>query len=207
MRLTRLLLIDDHALVRDGLKLHLQSIPSLTVMGETESARATLDLLARGQPEEWPDLVLLDLSLQDADGLELAKILHERYPRIAVLILSMHDNVESMRQAIAAGVRGYVLKTEATADLLTAIKRVAAGKTGFSPQVSLKLTQNHAPLLTQRERDILQGIGMGMTNRQIAQTLDLSVRTVETYRHTLKRKLNIGGRADLIKYAIEHRRP
>ncbi|OZI72056.1 response regulator [Bordetella genomosp. 12] len=204
---TRILLIDDHALVRDGLKLHLESHPDCVVVGEADHAQAALDLLARCAPEAMPDLVLLDLYMRGIDGLELARLLHERYPQTAVLILSMHDNMEYMLQAVRAGARGYLLKDEPAEDILTAIEAVMAGRSYFSPRVSMKLAQSCAPasLLTQREREILRHIGLGLANKQIAQALDLSVRTVETHRQNLKRKLGIEGQAELIKYAIEHR--
>ncbi|AKQ58163.1 response regulator [Bordetella hinzii] len=206
---SRILLIDDHALVRDGLKLHLESHPWLTVVGEADNALAALDLLASCPPHELPDLVLLDLYMRGIDGLDLAKLLHERYPQIAVLILSMHDNVEYMLQAVRAGARGYLLKDEPAEDILAAIEAVSAGRNYFSARVATKLAQSCAPasLLTQREREILRHIGLGMANKQIAQALNLSVRTVETHRQNLKRKLGIEGQAELIKYAIEHRVP
>ncbi|AHV92226.1 response regulator transcription factor [Bordetella holmesii] len=178
---TRILLIDDHALVRDGLKLHLESHPAFLVVGEADHAQAALDLLARCRSEDLPDLVLLDLY--------------------------MHDNVEYMLQAVRAGARGYLLKDEPAEEIITAIEAVMAGRNYFSARVSMKLAQSCAPasLLTQREREILRHIGAGQANKQIAQALNLSVRTVETHRQNLKRKLGIEGQAELIRYAIEHR--
>lgn len=203
----RILLVDDHALLRDGLKLHLESIPHFTLAGEADNAQAALDFLAARAPYDLPHLVLLDLYMRGMDGLELARRLHEQYPQIIVLILSMHDNVEYMLQAVRSGARGYLLKDEPAEEILLAIDTVMQGRSYFSPRVSLKLAQSCAPvsMLTQREREILRHIGAGLANKQIAQELDLSVRTVETHRQNLKRKLGIEGQAELIKFAIEHR--
>ncbi|AUL45728.1 DNA-binding response regulator [Bordetella trematum] len=203
----RVLLIDDHALVRDGLKLHLEAAAGLSVVGEADNAQAALRWLAECGPAQMPQIILLDLYMRGMDGLELATQLHERYPEIAVLILSMHDNVEYMLQAVRAGARGYLLKDEPAEEIINAIAAVQAGQRYFSARVSMKLANSCAPvsLLTQREREILRHIGAGLANKQIAQTLDLSVRTVETHRQNLKRKLGIEGQAELIKFAIEHR--
>ncbi|WP_063587779.1 response regulator [Achromobacter ruhlandii] len=208
----RLLLIDDHPLVRDGLRLRLETVPHLQVVGEAEDAAAALAFLQACLAEDpqggtLPQLVLMDLNMPGVGGLELTAQLHERYPQIAVLVLSMHDNPEYMLQAVRAGARGYLLKDEPAQEILAAIDSVMTGRNYFSAAVSLRLSQASAPatLLTQRERDVLRHIASGHANKQIAQALGLSVRTVETHRLNIKRKLGIDGQAELIKYAVENR--
>ena len=154
-----------------------------------------------------PQLALMDLNMPGVGGLELTAQLHERYPQIAVLVLSMHDNAEYMVQAVRAGARGYLLKDEPAQEIIAAIDTVMTGRNYFSAAVSLRLSQASAPatLLTQRERDVLRHIASGHANKQIAQALGLSVRTVETHRLNIKRKLGIDGQAELVKYAVENR--
>jgi len=208
----RLLLIDDHPLVRDGLRLRLETVPQLQVVGEAGNAAAAQAFLAACLAEDpqggtLPHLALMDLNMPGVGGLELTALLHERYPQIAVLVLSMHDNPEYMVQAVRAGARGYLLKDEPAQEIVTAIGAVMAGRSYFSAAVAVRLSQATAPatMLTQRERDVLRHIASGEANKQIAQALGLSVRTVETHRLNIKRKLGIDGQAELIKYAVENR--
>ncbi|MDF8362471.1 response regulator [Achromobacter anxifer] len=208
----RLLLIDDHPLVRDGLRLRLETVPQLLVVGEAGNAAAAQAFLAACMAEDpqggtLPHLALMDLNMPGVGGLELTALLHERYPQIAVLVLSMHDNPEYMVQAVKAGARGYLLKDEPAHEIVTAIDAVMAGRNYFSAAVAVRLSQATAPatMLTQRERDVLRHIASGEANKQIAQALGLSVRTVETHRLNIKRKLGIDGQAELIKYAVENR--
>ncbi len=208
----RLLLIDDHPLVRDGLRLRLETVPQLRVVGEAGNAAAAQAFLAACTAEDpqggtLPHLALMDLNMPGVGGLELTALLHERYPQIAVLVLSMHDNPEYMVQAVKAGARGYLLKDEPAQEIITAIDAVMAGRSYFSAAAAVRLSQASAlaTLLTHRERDVLRHIADGHANKQIAQTLGLSVRTVETHRLNIKRKLGIDGQAELIKYAVENR--
>jgi len=208
----RLLLIDDHPLVRDGLRLRLETVPTLRVVGEASNAAAAQAFLAACMAEDpqggaLPHLALMDLNMPGVGGLELTALLHERYPQIAVLVLSMHDNPEYMVQAVKAGARGYLLKDEPAQEIITAIDAVMAGRSYFSAAAAVRLSQASAlaTLLTHRERDVLRHIADGHANKQIAQTLGLSVRTVETHRLNIKRKLGIDGQAELIKYAVENR--
>lgn len=208
----RLLLIDDHPLVRDGLRLRLETVPQLRVVGEAGNAAAAQAFLAACMAEDpqggtLPHLALMDLNMPGVGGLELTALLHERYPQIAVLVLSMHDNPEYMVQAVKAGARGYLLKDEPAQEIITAIDAVMAGRSYFSAAAAVRLSQASAlaTLLTHRERDVLRHIADGHANKQIAQTLGLSVRTVETHRLNIKRKLGIDGQAELIKYAVENR--
>ncbi|MGY2491109.1 response regulator [Cupriavidus sp. CP313] len=204
----RVLLIDDHALVRDGMRMHLALQPGLRVVGEADDGEAALAWLDRAGAAELPDLVITDIGMRGMGGIALAAALHDRYPELAVLIVSMHDNLEYVRQAVRAGARGYVLKDAPADELMAAIQSVLAGRVFYSARIARGMAEQSpaaGPLdaLTPRERDILRGIGRGLANKEIAAQLGVSVRTVETHRLNLKRKLGIEGRAGLVKYAVE----
>lgn len=202
----RVLLIDDHALVRDGMRMHLALQPGLRVVGEADDGEAALAWLDRAGEADLPDLVITDIGMRGMGGIALAAALHDRYPELAVLIVSMHDNLEYVRQAVRAGARGYVLKDAPADELMAAIQSVLAGRVFYSARIARGMAeQSPGPLdaLTRRERDILGCIGRGMANKEIAAQLGVSVRTVETHRLNLKRKLGIEGRAGLVKYAVE----
>jgi DNA-binding NarL/FixJ family response regulator len=203
----RLILVDDHPLVRDGLRARLDTVPGFAVVGEAGNADEALALAAAHEP----DLVLMDVGMRGMNGIALAALFHERFPGIRVLMLSMHDNVEYVTQAVRAGASGYVLKDSPGAEIIRAIGAVLEGKTYFSEGLSARLIHASAmrdPIerLTPRERDILDQLAEGLSSKQIAQRNGLSVRTVETHRLNLKRKLEIEGQAELIKFAVEHRR-
>jgi len=205
----RIILVDDHPLVRDGLRARLDSVPRLSVIGEAGNAKEALALAA--DEANPPDLALMDVGMSGMSGIELAALFHERHPGIRVLMLSMHDNVEYVKQAVRAGASGYVLKDSPAAEILQAIDAVLAGKTFFSAGLAARMIQAQSmqtPLerLTPRERDVLDALAEGLSSKQIAQQHGLSVRTVETHRLNLKRKLDIDGQAELIKFAVEHRR-
>jgi DNA-binding NarL/FixJ family response regulator len=203
----RLILVDDHPLVRDGLRARLEAVPHFAVVGEAGNADEALALAATHEP----DLVLMDVGMRGMNGIALAALFHERFPGIRVLMLSMHDNVEYVTQAVRAGASGYVLKDSPGAEIIRAIGAVLDGKTYFSEGLSARLIhasamRNPIERLTPRERDILDQLAEGLSSKQIAQRNGLSVRTVETHRLNLKRKLEIEGQAELIKFAVEHRR-
>ncbi|ACC75499.1 response regulator transcription factor [Paraburkholderia phymatum] len=203
----RLILVDDHPLVRDGLRARLEAVPGFSVVGEAGNADEALALAAAYEP----DLVLMDVGMRGMNGIALAALFHERFPAIRVLMLSMHDNVEYVTQAVRAGASGYVLKDSPGAEIIRAIGAVLEGKTFFSEGLSARLihasaTRDPIERLTPRERDILDQLAQGLSSKQIAQRNGLSVRTVETHRLNLKRKLEIEGQAELIKFAVEHRR-
>jgi len=205
----RLLLVDDHPLVRDGLRARLEAVPHLRVTAEAGNGNEALALAA--DEANRPDLVLMDVGMAGMTGIELAARFHERFPAIRVLMLSMHDNVEYVTQAVRAGASGYVLKDSPAAEIIHAIDAVLAGKTFFSVGLAARMIQAQAmptPVerLTPRERDILDALAQGLSSKQIAQQHGLSVRTVETHRLNLKRKLSIEGQAELIKFAVENRR-
>ncbi|VXC87823.1 Transcriptional regulatory protein MctR [Burkholderia sp. 8Y] len=205
----QLLLVDDHPLVRDGLRARLEAVPRLSVIGEAGNGHEALALAA--DEATRPDLVLMDVGMAGMSGIELAARFHECFPAIRVLMLSMHDNVEYVMQAVRAGASGYVLKDSPAAEIIQAIDAVLAGKTFFSAGLAARMIQAQAmqtPLerLTPRERDILDALAEGLSSKQIATQHGLSVRTVETHRLNLKRKLSIDGQAELIKFAVENRR-
>jgi two-component system, NarL family, nitrate/nitrite response regulator NarL len=203
----KIILVDDHPLVRDGLRLRLEGVPNLDVAGEAGNADEALTLAE----SVCPDLVLMDVGMNGMNGITLAGIFHERFPAIRVLMLSMHDNIEYVMQAVRAGASGYVLKDSPATEIVHAISAVLNGQTFFSAGLAARMIQASAmqtPLetLTPRERDILDALAEGLSSKQIAQLNGLSVRTVETHRLNLKRKLDIEGQAELIKFAVENRR-
>jgi two-component system, NarL family, nitrate/nitrite response regulator NarL len=205
----RVILVDDHPLVRDGLRARLEAMPHLRVTGEAGNADEALALAA--DEANPPDLALMDVGMAGMSGIQLAALFHERHPGIRVLMLSMHDNVEYVTQAVRAGASGYVLKDSPATEIVQAIDAVLAGRTFFSAGLAARMIQAQSmqtPLdrLTPRERDILDALAQGLSSKQIAQQHGLSVRTVETHRLNLKRKLDIDGQAELIKFAVEHRR-
>lgn len=200
----RLFLVDDHPLVRDGLRARLGAMPGLEIVGEAGSAAealAQVDTLR-------PDLMLVDVGMKDMNGIELAALLLQRPAPPHVVMLSMYDNPEYVQRALQAGAHGYVLKDAPASEIVAAIEAVSAGGTFLSPAVSKKLFRNQAarPLLTPREAEILTALGRGESSKQIARSLGLSVRTVDAHRQSIKRRLGIDGQAELIKYAVEHTR-
>ncbi len=203
----RIVLVDDHPLVRDGLRARLEAVSGLQVVGEAANADEALALAATVEP----DLVLMDVGMTGMNGIALAGVFHEQFPAIRVLMLSMHDNVEYVTQAVRAGASGYVLKDSPATEIIRAIETVLAGQTFFSAGLGVRMIQAsavQAPIerLTPRERDILDALAEGLSSKQIAQRTGLSVRTVETHRLNIKRKLEIEGQAELIKFAVENRR-
>ncbi|MDT4835945.1 Transcriptional regulatory protein UhpA [compost metagenome] len=203
----RLFLVDDHPLVRDGLRARLGAMPGLEIVGEAGSAAEALALIGPAQPH----LVLMDVGMKDMNGIELAALLLQQpqhQPAPHIVMLSMYDNPEYVQKALQVGARGYVLKDAPAAEIVAAIEAVSAGGTFLSPAVSKKLFRNQTPrpLLTPRESEILSALGRGESSKQIARDLGLSVRTVEAHRQSIKRRLGIEGQAELIKYAVEHAR-
>jgi len=197
-----ILLVDDHPLVRDGLRARLEAVPHLKVVAEAGGADEALQQAAQYEI----DLVLMDINMRGLSGIEATALFRKRFPKIAVLILSMHDKLEYVSQAMQAGARGYVLKDAPGKDIVLAIDTVMAGGIYYSAALAKQLAR---PLvqdtqLTVREQEVLRQLANGQSNKQIARTLDLSVRTVETHRLNIKRKLGIEGQAELIKYAVQH---
>jgi DNA-binding NarL/FixJ family response regulator len=198
----RILLVDDHPLVRDGVRTLLGGQPGCEVVGEAADAATALRLATELQPE----LVLTDIGMKQVSGITLAAQLREQLPQVAVVVLSMYDNPEYVRQARQAGVRGYVLKDAPSSDILAAIEAVAAGGTFYSAALDPADPRLDGPRtpLSEREIEILNCLARGLASKQIALEYGLSVRTVETHRQNIRRKLRIEGQADLIRYAVEH---
>lgn len=197
-----ILLVDDHPLVRDGLRARLESIPHFEVIAEAGSADEAQEHAA----SKRIDLVLMDINLAGTNGIELTRRLHALYPDLAILMLSMHDKAEYVMQSIQAGARGYVLKDAPALDIIAAIETVMSGGIYYSAGLARQLARPVPPamLLTAREREVLRCIATGKSNKHIAREMSLSVRTVETHRLNIKRKLGIEGQADLIRFALEH---
>jgi DNA-binding NarL/FixJ family response regulator len=196
------LLVDDHPLVREGLRARLAGLASLEVVGEAGNAAEAFAVVA----EARPDLVLMDVGMKDVNGIELTAQLLARHPTLWVLMLSMYDNPDYVHRALQAGARGYVLKDAPSQEIITAIEAVTAGQVFLSPSVSGRMSRSQTPrpLLSQRECEILACIAKGHASKQVAEELGLSTRTVETHRQNIKRKLKLDGQAELIKYAVEH---
>jgi DNA-binding NarL/FixJ family response regulator len=198
----RILLVDDHALVRDGVRALLAGHASAEVVGEAADADQARAAVTRLQP----DLVLMDIGMKQGNGIALTAELTRDHPRLAVLMLSMYDNPEYVHQALQAGARGYVLKDGPSSDILAAIDLVADGGSFISPGLARGAARGDEPrpLLSERESEILNALARGLSSKQIAADYELSVRTVETHRQNIRRKLKIAGQAELIRYAVEH---
>lgn len=200
----RLLIADDHRVVRSGLRLLLQTQPHLAVVGEASSGAEAVDLARR----EQPDLVILDLAMPGGSGLVYLKEL----ARLAkVLVLTMHDDVAYVRQVMQAGGSGYVLKEAADVELLAAIEAVAAGQTYIYPTLAARLIKAEAPresqtaTLSPRELEVLRLVALGHTNQEMAEQLQVGVRTVETYKNRVCEKLGLHTRSELVRYALEQK--
>ncbi|MET0320095.1 MAG: response regulator transcription factor [Duganella sp.] len=198
----KILLVDDHPLVRDGLRARLEAMPQFAVVAEASGAAEALEQAGRHDV----DLVLMDINMRGPNGIEATARFKQAFPRIAVLILSMHDKLEYVSQAIQAGARGYVLKDAPGKDIVVAIETVMSGGIYYSAALARQLAQPQSQdnQLTSREHEVLRHIANGESNKQIARALDLSVRTVETHRLNIKRKLGIEGQAELIRFAVQH---
>ena len=206
----RLLLVDDHPIVLDGIKSHLCAQPELEVVGDAANGQEAL----RKAKLTLPDVIVMDISMPHMNGLEAIGHLRKQVPNAKILILSMHESKEYIAQVVRSGARGYMLKDSAPAELVAAIKAVHKGEVYFSPSVSKVLVQemtdssrrpSDAPPqqhLTDREREVHSLLAEGLLNKQIADRLGIGVRTIETHRERIMRKLEIHTVAGLTKYAI-----
>ena len=216
-----ILLVDDHQLVRDGLRLRLDAIDGFRVVGEASNMSEALRVIERLSPR----LVLTDLSMKGGSGVALTREIRQRHPAMHVLVLSMHNNAEYMAEARAAGASGYVLKDAPATEIIAAIHTILGGGAYFNEQVkqaaavpvnshardsgnrsnrSNRTNYRQIEKLTPREQELLRDLANGLSNKQIAVLHGLSVRTVETHRMSIKRKLDIEGQAELIKFAVEY---
>jgi DNA-binding NarL/FixJ family response regulator len=204
----RVILADDHTLVRAGLRKLLESVPQVDVVGEAQDGLELLELAAKLKP----DLVVLDIAMPGLNGLEAAARLQRSAPATRVLVLSMHQSEEYVRQALRSGASGYLLKDAAPLELEMALAAVMRGETYLSPAVSkgvvsdyvkrLRDEDNPGAQLTSRQREVLQLIAEGQSTKEIARRLDLSVKTVETHRTQLMKQLDIHEVAGLVRYAM-----
>ena len=208
MKSVRVLLADDHALVRAGLRELLLKLPDVEVVAEAGDGREALALVKSA----LPNLVLLDITMKGLTGLEAAERIVKDFPGVKVVMLSMHANEEYVLRALRAGVSGYIIKDAAIVELELAIKAVVAGETYLSPSISRSVIDNYLnrtggkasslEQLTPRQREILQLIAEGQSTKEIAFTLKLSVKTVETHRAQLMERLEIYDVAGLVRYAL-----
>lgn len=210
MRKTRILLADDHKLMRSGLKALIEQQPDLAVVGEADDGRQAVALAISLKP----DLLVMDIGMPNLNGIEAAHQITQATPGTAIVILSMHSDESYVLRALKAGAKGYLLKDSAESDLIRAVHAVAGGKSFFSPAVSKVLLDDYVrklqrsgaedayDLLTPREREILQLIVEGKSNKDVANLLNLSVYTVETHRSNIMEKLNLRGIPELILYAV-----
>ncbi|MGA7925682.1 MAG: response regulator transcription factor [Candidatus Sulfotelmatobacter sp.] len=210
MKKLRILLADDHIVMRSGLRALLDRQPNLEVVGESENGRETVALAASLKP----DVVVMDVGMPILNGIEATQMIVTQCPTIAVVILSMHADESYVMRALKAGARGYLLKDSAAADLIGAIQAISQGKSFFSPKVSRILAEDYVrvlkqkgavdtyDLLTSREREILQLLAEGKANKEVATALNISPYTVETHRGHILQKLNLHNSAELVLYAV-----
>jgi two-component system nitrate/nitrite response regulator NarL len=201
----KVLLVDDHPLVLEGIKAVLETFAHIEIVGAVSSAKKALNLAIRA----IPDVVLMDINMSDINGLDAIELFKEQHPRIRLLMLSMHDSKEYISTSVMYGAYGYVLKDVSTNEIIAAIETVAAGGTYFSSGVSdILLSQKNTKKidspLTTREQSILLLVAEGKSSKDVAKILEISVRTVETHRKNIKKKLNIGTTAGLTHYAIKN---
>lgn len=199
----RLMLVDDHPLVRDGLRVRLSTVSGFEIIAEAEDGTAALAALARVQP----DVVLMDISMRGTTGIELMREFHDRHPQVKVIMLTMHDQPQYVIESFRHGARGYVLKDSPAQEIIAAIHSVMAGRRYYSAGVAdaLAAGTTPTPLLTLREKEVLDLIAEGLSSKEIASRLTLSVRTVETHRLNIKRKCELEGSSGLVKFAVERK--
>ena len=210
MKTIRILLADDHTVVRKGLRLLLESQPGFQVVADAADGREAVALAA----EHTPDVVVMDVAMPSLNGIEAARQISAKLPHTAIVFLSMHSDESYVLKALKAGARAYLLKDSAEHDLIAAVIAVSEGKAFFSPAISKMLVEDYMrqmqerqvedsyELLTTREREVLQLLAEGKNNKEVAGILNLSLYTVETHRGNILQKLNLHSGAELILYAI-----
>jgi DNA-binding NarL/FixJ family response regulator len=200
-----ILLADDHAVVRQGFKMILAAQPDMEIVGEAGNGREALDLAGQLQP----DVIVMDVAMPELNGIEATRRVSDVSPRSRVLALSMHKDSVYVREILRAGARGYLLKDSISSDLLAAVRAIARGEGYLSPGVSDAVLNDYRKhvtdpidLLTSREREVLQMIAEGKTNKEIATVLNLSVYTVDAHRGHIMEKLNLHSVTDLVRFAV-----
>jgi len=206
---TRILMVDDHPIVREGMALFLNAQPDLHLCCEAASAEAAMHELATCKPA----LAIVDISLQKESGLDLIKLMRRRYPTLAILAMSLHDESIFAERALRSGANGYLMKHEATANILAAVRLVLSGGIYLSEAMHLRLAQkvvapggsieSSIAGLSQREFEILHLLGLGFGTRQISEKLNRSVKTIEAHRASLKEKLHLESGAALVRFASQ----
>ena len=204
----RILLADDHAMLRDGVRMVLEAHPGFEVVGAADNGQDAVRLAEELQP----DIAVLDVAMPEINGLEATRAIREACPNTAIVILSMHEGEEYLREALRAGASGYVLKRAAAKELVGAIQAVRRGESYLDPALTRTLISDYVrqversdetpDSLTDRELEVLTLVAEGLTNRQIALKLNISIKTVQTHRANLMDKLNLHDRTELVRYAI-----
>lgn len=206
----RILIVDDHPAFRFGIAALIASLPDLTVCGQAENAGTALDAMRRLHP----DMVMMDISMSGTNGIELIKLMIAEEPKLLILVVSMHDESLYALRALRAGAKGYVMKVEALEHVVTALRRVLAGKIYVSPRFSERLVfkaiqslegglGSPVDQLSDRELEVLQLLGKGFGTREIAHELHLSVKTIETHRAHIKEKLGCRDAGEMVRFAID----
>jgi DNA-binding NarL/FixJ family response regulator len=205
----RIVLADDHAILRAGIKVLIESKPGLRVVGEASNGQELLDLL----PQTPCDMVILDLNMPVMNGIEVLEYLQMHFPKIAALVLTTHKEKAFLKRSLAKGAKGYLLKDETHDKLLSAISDIRQGKRVISAEMTSLIVDDYATdlssplsaeLLTPREKEILSYTANGLTSKEIAERLDISARTVEAHRANIREKLGIETMSELVKYAMDH---
>jgi DNA-binding NarL/FixJ family response regulator len=206
--MVRILIADDHEIVRAGLQNILETQPGWEVVAVASDGREAIQKAA----DTKPDVAIIDYSLPLINGIEVTRQVRARFPKTEILIFTMHDSDTLIQELLAAGARGYLLKSDATAYLIQAIEALAFHRPFFTPQVSeallgafLSKPTPSGTILTSRERQVVQLIAEGHTNKQVARMLNISLKTVETHRAAVMRKLELSSSADLVRYAIRNK--
>ena len=205
----RILLADDHAIVREGMRALISRVPELDVVAQAETGRETLEKCR----ECVPDVVVMDIAMPDLNGVEATRQIVDEFPCTRVLALSVHSGRNMVSAMLQAGASGYLIKKCAADELITAVRAVVDGKTYLSPDISDMVVQDYLntmpddlssafSVLTDREREVLQLVAEGLTTKAIAHDLDVSVKTIETHRQHVMEKLDIHSVAELTKYAV-----
>jgi two-component system, NarL family, response regulator NreC len=206
----RILLVDDHVILRQGLRLMIQAQPDMEIAGETGAAEGLLELVTSHQP----DIVLMDIHLSDGNGVQATKKIKESFPLVQVLILTQHQELVFLRQAMKMGASGYILKLSPVETIITAIRTIAASKIYIDPQMKDILVSSYVGRetamekmlildLSEREEEVLRLLAWGKPNREIAKQLGIGIKSVETYRKRAMEKLGLQSRVDIVRYAVE----
>ncbi len=205
----KIVLADDHAVLRSGLRYLLNSQPDMDVVGEADSGEEALAVCRQIKP----DILILDLSMPGIGGLEALGLIKAQAPEVKILVLTMHDDEGYLRSVLRAGGSGYIIKKAADAELLSAIRAVYRGQVFIDPSMTKGLIQEllmspakedkERRSLSERELEVLRLVALGFTNKQIADELFLSIKTVESHKAKIKEKLNLRGRSELVRYAIQ----